>query len=353
MIRTAVVGAGAAGASHIKEVAALSDTFDLVAIADIRADRAEEVAAAHGVPTVYTDYRRMFAEEQLDAVSVITSSDRHCEVVLEAARHGLHVLCEKPIANAVDQGWQMVRAMQEADRILAVTYTYRFIPDTVKLKTIIDSGVIGDLLEVRYYRLGGGVLHAFDKPPEGTEDRRRLDTIYTKEFGMNYDCGVHAMDLFRWYSGSDVKRITAQGIRRLGYDYADSATAAFEMDNGVRCIYDYGATPHMTDHGGHVFMIILTGRDGAAIWRFCGKENVDGKWGNTTIDVYSANGAEHLEFAPYSKNRDVQHRQFAEAVRSGTLEGTNFPQPADAVRATEVGLQLLEAIRENTVPVTR
>jgi predicted dehydrogenase len=227
---------------------------------------------------------------------------------------------------------------------LAITYAYRFVPDTISLKQVIDRKLIGDLMEIRYIRLGPNEM---ERPMEGTLERRKADMIYTHEMGMNYDCGVHAMDLFRWYSNSDIKKITAQGICRMGYDYPDGATAILEMENSIRCIYDHGSMPFMSDFAGHVFMIILTGRKGSAVWRLGGRSVPGEMWGNSCIDIYTPAGPQWYEFPIYEKGRDLQYQQFAQAIETETLEGTNFPTPEDAVKATEAGLLLIKTLLNN------
>ena len=347
MIRTAIIGCGAAGRGHIKAAQTQKGRVSVVAVADVRADVARQTAADFGIPVWYSDCAELMAKEALDYVTVTVPSDRHCEVVLQAAKNGLHVLCEKPIANTVEEGTCMVEAMREAKRLLGITYVYRFVPDTAKIKEVLDSGAIGKLLEVRYTRLGGGIFHALQKPPEGTEERRRLDMIYEREFGAHFDCGVHALDLFRWFTGSDARHITAQGTSHMGYDYNDAGTGILEMENGVRCIYDCGPVPKFADHGGHIFAIVCSGTEGTIHWRFSGEKNTDDAGWHTTVDVHTQDGKAHHEYPTYDKSRDLQHRQFAEAVPRGTLEGTAFPSPEDAVAVTALGLQFIDAMQSN------
>lgn len=341
MVRMALIGCGAAGKSHLQEMLKLPQ-IKVVAVSDIRQEALDEVRGSYGIDRTYIDCTEMMAKEELDAVSIVTPTSTHPEVIMAAAAQGLHVMCEKPLSLTVAEGEAAVEAMRRADRVLAVTYTYRFVPDTRRMKEIIDSGLLGEILEIRYLRYEGRP----EKPPEGSEQRRRYDWFFSPEgLGLVYDCGIHGFDLLRWYAGSEVVSILASGEYHMGYDYPDSATAVFRYRNGVKGLFDYGElAPHVTDTGGLLFKIIVTGRQGTAVWHFAGLKAEEGGW-KTTITTYTKAGRHQEVFPRYSKARDVQYQQFAESVKQGHLTGF-WGSAEDAIEATRMGLEVLRQCRE-------
>jgi predicted dehydrogenase len=342
MVRMALIGCGAAGKSHLQEMLKLSE-IKVVAVSDIRKEALDEVRQKFGIDKTYIDYKEMMQKEELDAVSIVTPTSTHPEVIMTAAAHGLHVMCEKPLSLSVREGEAAVEAMRRADRVLAVTYTYRFVPDTRRMKEIIDSGLLGDILEIRYLRYEGRP----EKPPEGSEQRRRYDWFFSPEgLGLVYDCGIHGFDLLRWYAGSEVASVWASGEYHMGYDYPDSATAIFRYENGIKGLFDYGeVAPYVTDTGGLLFKIIVTGRQGTAVWHYAG-QRVESGW-RTTISTYTKAGRQQEMFLTYTKARDLQYQQFAESVRSGHLQGY-WGTAEDAVEATRIGLEVLRQCDERS-----
>ncbi|TLN15952.1 Gfo/Idh/MocA family oxidoreductase, partial [bacterium] len=96
-VRVGVIGAGLFGETHASVFSELPNV-ELVAVADVRGERAEEVAGKCGAKYHYGDWRRLVERDDIDAVSVVTPEDAHRDPVVEAADAGKHVLVEKPIA---------------------------------------------------------------------------------------------------------------------------------------------------------------------------------------------------------------------------------------------------------------
>ncbi|CAN5715848.1 Gfo/Idh/MocA family oxidoreductase [soil metagenome] len=124
-LRVGVVGAGLiAQVAHLPYLRELSDRFETVALCDIVEETASAVAARHGVPQTFTDWRELL-DQPLDAVIVLTSSS-HAPIAIEAARRGLHVLVEKPMCLSVAEGRRMVEAAESAGVTLMVGYNKRY-----------------------------------------------------------------------------------------------------------------------------------------------------------------------------------------------------------------------------------
>jgi predicted dehydrogenase len=123
-VKIAVVGGGYGAKVPLPAYAEL-DEFEPVAVWSRRAERAEELAATHDLPLGTADLDELLAVEGLEAVHVAGPVSKHAEVAIAAARHGLHVLCEKPLAASLDEARAVVAAIEEAGVAGAVNYGRR------------------------------------------------------------------------------------------------------------------------------------------------------------------------------------------------------------------------------------
>src|ERR1700731_383301 len=111
-LRVGVIGTGFGASVQIPAFTA-SDDFEVVAVVSRRVENAARVASAAGIGWFSDDYRAMLGEVDLDVVSVAVPGGLHHEIVLAAAAAGRHVLCEKPFATSVDEGREMLAAVQQ------------------------------------------------------------------------------------------------------------------------------------------------------------------------------------------------------------------------------------------------
>jgi predicted dehydrogenase len=141
----AVIGAGGIGARHVELVAAES-SCRLVALAD-PAPAAVELARKAGVPH-YADYAQMLERERPEAAIVAVPTALHTPVGLACARRGVHILMEKPIAESVASGRELLAAVEQAGVHLAVGHLRRFDPAVEAARALLDGGEIGRLVAV-------------------------------------------------------------------------------------------------------------------------------------------------------------------------------------------------------------
>ena len=102
---------------------------------------------------LYTDLKKMLAEEQLDAVSITLPTYMHRDFTVKILDAGAHVLCEKPMAMNVEHCEDMIAAAKTNKRILQIGHCIRFWPEYAKAKQIIDSGKYGDVLAASFRRV--------------------------------------------------------------------------------------------------------------------------------------------------------------------------------------------------------
>ncbi|MGO1173015.1 MAG: Gfo/Idh/MocA family protein [Actinomycetaceae bacterium] len=156
-LRVAVVGAGYWGPNLARNFA-MSSSWELVAVCDTDADRAEELARRTGRPAVVTSVDELLAGHEIDAVAVATPARTHHPIVMRAIAAGKHVVVEKPLADTVAHGREMVAAAAAAGTVLMADHTYCYTPAVLKIRELIESGELGEILYVDSTRINLGLL---------------------------------------------------------------------------------------------------------------------------------------------------------------------------------------------------
>lgn len=211
-LRAGVIGLGMMGRNHARVYGQL-DGVDLVAVAD--PDPAARTAAASGHPVrAYADPAAMFAEEELDLVSVVVPTSLHLPTTLAALAAGCHVLVEKPIAATRAEAEAMIAAAEAAGRILTVGHIERFNPAIVELRRRLAAGELGRLFQVRATRLGPFPARI-------------------RDVGVVVDLAPHDIDIMRFLLGSDPIRLFAETERRIHTDHEDLFVGVMKFANGV------------------------------------------------------------------------------------------------------------------------
>jgi predicted dehydrogenase len=187
-VKIGIVGAGAiAQRGHIPEFSSI-DGVELVAIADIDRDKAGLVAQKAGIPRVFEDYQDVLSLEGLDAVSVCVPNYLHAAVTVAACDAGKHVLCEKPIATRVEDAQRMIDAAAHNDVILMIEQAKRFTPPVEVAKSLIRTGILGDVLAVRS-KFGHWGAHTWSPTGSWFFEKQKSGG------GVLIDLGIHHADL--------------------------------------------------------------------------------------------------------------------------------------------------------------
>ncbi|MGH7050866.1 MAG: inositol 2-dehydrogenase [Acetobacteraceae bacterium] len=192
MIRIAVLGAGRIGRIHAANAAA-NPRCRLIAVADTMASAATALAARHGAEAA-TDPSAVLARPDLDAVVIGTPTDTHVDLLLEAARRGKAVLCEKPVDLEIRK---VDAAITEASRLGAramVAFNRRFDPSAAALRAAIDRGEIGEVRQV--------ILTSRDPEPPPP-------SYVASSGGIFRDMTIHDFDLARWLLGEEPNEVFA------------------------------------------------------------------------------------------------------------------------------------------------
>jgi UDP-N-acetyl-2-amino-2-deoxyglucuronate dehydrogenase len=142
--KAALVGAGVIGKHHGRVISQLADRIELVAVADLAIERAEQLAAERG-GRPYASLTDALAAEEIDVVVVCTPTGRHGEVAIQALEAGKHVIVEKPAEITVPRTDEIIEAQRKAGRLVTVISQHRFDPATETTLAAIGKGELGRL----------------------------------------------------------------------------------------------------------------------------------------------------------------------------------------------------------------
>ncbi|MCL5071988.1 MAG: Gfo/Idh/MocA family oxidoreductase [Actinobacteria bacterium] len=127
MINAAVIGVGRLGPVHVMNLLRIPTKVKIVAICDLREDRANYYAKISNSKP-YTDYKKMFEKEKIDVVFVITETHNHYNIVIDCVKAGKNIFCEKPIAETLEKAKKVKEVVSKAKIKFQVGYMRRFDP---------------------------------------------------------------------------------------------------------------------------------------------------------------------------------------------------------------------------------
>ena len=189
-------------------------------------DRARELARESGAPRAYGTVGEVLEDDEIDAVYVATPAHAHAGQTIQAAEHGKHVLCEKPMALNAEEGERMVQACDANGVKLMVRYYQRFNRRHRKIKELLNAGEIGRVTAVR--------LNFSSFNPDEPGAWRQAPELGGG--GNLMDCGSHCVDLIRYMVG-EVTQVSAM-VDTLAFDYPvdDTATMLLKLDGGAQAV---------------------------------------------------------------------------------------------------------------------
>lgn len=223
-VRFGVIGCGYIGKVHADGIVqAASRDFYLSAVSDSQTKLAEKFASDYQVPW-YADYREMMDSGLVDAVIVAVPHYFHPTVTFNAARRGIHVLTEKPMAVTVGAARAMVQECARRKVALGVMFQMRYRANMAAMKKMVDDGAIGEIFRVQmicsnwyrtqtYYNSGAW---------RGSWDG--------EGGGVLLNQAPHSLDLFQWIGGMPKRVVATLGTR----------IHKIEVENTANVILDYG-----------------------------------------------------------------------------------------------------------------
>ncbi len=214
-LRGALIGCGYASGFQLEAWSRIKDA-EIVALSSRNRSNVEKRGDEFDISNIYTNYREMLDEQTLDFVDIATPPVVHLEMVREAANRGLAVLCQKPIADTLNELRGMIRECETAGVIFMVNENGRFQPWFRKMKELIGNGAVGNPF---YANLTSRARIMFQMSPE--DEQAKL--FFSMPRLAIYELGVHYLDTLRYLFGEAISvygQIDHISPRAVGDDLA-------------------------------------------------------------------------------------------------------------------------------------
>src|SRR5438093_10339858 len=243
MTATAVVRVGFIGSGFARRVQLPGLAFvpgaKATAIASGHRANAEAVARDFGIPHVFSDGAELARAPDVDLVVVSSTPDSHARCAIAALEAGKHVLCEKPMAIDAFEAAQMVAASQQhPDSLAWIDHELRYEPNRRRARELIRSNAIGELwhieLSLKPYLRGDGRPQAFDAPWNWWSDASRGG-------GILGAVGSHLIDLFRFWSGSEITHVAGLVETFVKQRKDQTALHPVTADDFASCVLQTGS----------------------------------------------------------------------------------------------------------------
>jgi UDP-N-acetylglucosamine 3-dehydrogenase len=199
MLKIGLIGAGMIGGVHARAFTK-SPRASLVAVADIRPEKAQAVAAFSGARP-YATMSDLLAAETVDVVDICLPTPLHASHSLDVLRAGIHVFCEKPITRTMGEARRVVHAARAARGKFMVGHVVRFFPEYARAHELIAGGEVGRPGVI--HTLRGGAF------PQWSAGNWMGDLAQSG--GVVLDLACHELDWLRWCFG-EVTRVHARGL---------------------------------------------------------------------------------------------------------------------------------------------
>ncbi len=249
-----VVGVGEMGRRHAENIRRLVPQAQLIAIADVDADRAKQVAAELEIEHSYSSLDAMLERKDIHSVVIATPDKFHADAVRAAARAGKDILCEKPLALKLEDAHAALEAVGNAGVRLQIGFMRRYDPAYVAAKKQIDAGEIGEPVIFK------SVGRDKDAPPIGYYKSRMNGMLF-------FASSIHDFDLARWLMKDDVAEVQAYktvairpeleqyddivaGVVNLKYKHG----AIGNIESYAQCIYGYDVRTEVIGSKGSILV---------------------------------------------------------------------------------------------------
>lgn len=217
-INIAVVGVGDFGVKHV-ELLKENPKANLVAVCRRNEQKVREIASTYNIPRWETDAQKIFEDPDIEAVVIATTEDTHFEFTKQAVSNNKHVLLEKPVCLNLEEGKRLLELVKSTDKIVMPGHILRFDATYSKVKSIIDSGEMGDILSIKVKR---------NVPRERFSLHSRTHPVFMAL--------AHDIDIILWLSGQFPARVYAmQRSTEPSYNNPDIFFGLIEMKNGILC----------------------------------------------------------------------------------------------------------------------
>ena len=223
IIKFGIIGFGKIGPRHKQKIEE-NDNCNLIAICDI--DKNKICKIDDNNIQLYTDYKMMLANKDIDVVSICTPNYLHAQMTIDALNAGKHVICEKPMALSTKGCEKMIEASKQNKQHLFIVKQNRYNPPVEAVKKLLNEDRLGNIINVAvncYWNRNKDYYNSSD-----------WKGIKSKDGGALFTQFSHFIDLMYWFAGS-VKSVYAfaKNYNHPEIEIEDTGVVAIKFINGA------------------------------------------------------------------------------------------------------------------------
>lgn len=211
-IKVAVIGCGYWGPNLVRNFSAL-EVSEVKTVCDLQEDRLYKMKSQFPMLSITQDYKEVLKDPEIKAVAIATSISTHFQLALEALNAGKDVLIEKPMTTTVKEGETLIRCAREKKRILMVDHTFLYTSAIRKMKEIIDSGSLGEILYFDSVRVNLG--------------------LFQHDVNVIWDLAPHDLSIMDYILDKKAKSLMAFGSPHLNHEMESIAYLHLQFENNL------------------------------------------------------------------------------------------------------------------------
>lgn len=334
VINIGIIGLGRLGKVHADNLVFSVPNVNLIAACSLIPEELNYAKENLGVTRLYNEYAEMLNDDDIDAIVIVSPSHLHCQQVIQAFEAGKHVFVEKPLGISLDEMKEVKKVVEKRpEQVFMLGFMRRFDPSYLYAKEMIDRGEIGEVSLIRCYGID---------PHAGMESFIEF-AKKSKSGGLFLDMAIHDIDLIRWYTGSEIKKVWALG-NNIAYPILDelgdleTGAALCELDDKKIGIIVSGRN---SAHGYHVETEIIGTKGSVRVANIQEKNLVTVLNENGTIRPTSQNFPERFKEAFIN-----EMKAFIQCIREGVPSTIT---PDDGIYSTMAALACGDSLEKGTI----
>lgn len=326
LTKVGLIGFGRMGRFYLEEMQK-SGRWNIAYICDKNPKSRELAKILSPNSKIIENEDEIFNDKTVQVVGLFALADSRKQQIEKAMQNGKHVISEKPIADTIINEWETVHTTERTKLFSTVNLYLRNSWYHNAIKDFIACGEIGELAIIRICHLTPGLA-----PGEGHE----------YEGPSFHDCGMHYVDIARWYTGSEFKTWNAQGLRMWKYKDPWYLQCHGTFENGV--VFDitqghvYGQLSKNQTHNSYIDII---GTKGIA--------RMTHDFKTAVVELHGISSTLRQEKPFGGKNIDVLCNLFADSIEAG-VRNSKLPTLRDSAIASEYAWKFLENSKSNDLP---
>lgn len=212
MIRIGMIGVGYWGPNLIRNFSELDDAR-VVACSDLSQERLNKISKRVPGIKCTTSFEDLLNDNEVDAVVIATPVSTHFPIAKAALEHGKHVMIEKPLADSAENALELVELAKKHDRILMVDHTFIYTSAVRKIRELLDSGDLGEVLYFDSVRVNLG--------------------LFQKDINVIWDLAPHDLSIMDYLLRAEPIAVSATGASHAGNNIANIAYMTLRFPNNL------------------------------------------------------------------------------------------------------------------------